>query len=95
MYFILVLPKTKGWAQTRLALAHVHDNFLQDFLFFMKASDLNYVVVENLRGLLLQMDPYEPLLIGRQLTVSCCFSSALFVTQEIGNFCNGDLLVCI
>ena len=68
------LPQTKGWEATRLALMYVHDNFLRDFSFFIKASDHNYVVVENLRALLHQMDPNEPLLIGRQTIVSCALT---------------------
>lgn len=43
----------------------------------MKAHDTNYVVVENLRALLLEMDYNEPLLIGRLTMVGCFIQSSV------------------
>ncbi|KAL5111372.1 Glycoprotein-N-acetylgalactosamine 3-beta-galactosyltransferase 1 [Taenia crassiceps] len=76
------LPSKNGWALTRSAITHVYDNFCQNFTFFMKAHDTNYVVVENLRALLLQMDYNEPLLIGRLITTAQSISQ--FVLDESG-----------
>ncbi|VDK35626.1 unnamed protein product [Taenia asiatica] len=76
------LPNKKGWAFTRSAIAYVYDNFRQNFTFFMKAHDTNYVVVENLRALLLDMDYNEPVLIGRLMVATQSTSHS--VSDESG-----------
>ncbi|KAL5961676.1 Glycoprotein-N-acetylgalactosamine 3-beta-galactosyltransferase 1 [Taenia solium] len=78
----LGLPNKKGWAFTRSAIAYVYDNFRQNFTFFMKAHDTNYVVVENLRALLLDMDYNDPVLIGRSMVAAQ--GTSHFVSDESG-----------
>ncbi|VDM17564.1 unnamed protein product [Hydatigera taeniaeformis] len=76
------LRDKRGWALTRSAIAHVYDNFGQNFTFFMKAHDTNYVVVENLRALLLKLDFNEPLLIGR--LTEATQNTTKFMSDESG-----------
>ncbi|EUB60140.1 Glycoprotein-N-acetylgalactosamine 3-beta-galactosyltransferase [Echinococcus granulosus] len=76
------LPNKKGWAFTRSAIAHIYDNFRQNFTFFMKAHDTNYVVVENLRALLREIDFKEPLLIGRSMAATQ--GTIQFLSDESG-----------
>ncbi|KAM3186276.1 hypothetical protein ACTXT7_004673 [Hymenolepis weldensis] len=75
------LPPAKGWAYTRSAITYIHENHGQNFTFFMKAQDNNYVIVENLRELLRTIDPEKPLLIGRQMQAK---DGSTYLLEEAG-----------
>uniref|UniRef100_A0A5K3FUQ3 N-acetylgalactosaminide beta-1,3-galactosyltransferase n=1 Tax=Mesocestoides corti TaxID=53468 RepID=A0A5K3FUQ3_MESCO len=72
------------WEKTRYAMLYAYKKHLNDFDFFMKADDDTYVIVENLRYLLLNHDPDQPILMGRRFavclnTTSCLFSTVLLI----------------
>ncbi|VDM17447.1 unnamed protein product [Hydatigera taeniaeformis] len=54
------------WEKTRQGLLYAYENHFNDYDFFMKADDDTYVIVENLRFILLKWDPNEPILMGRR-----------------------------
>ncbi|VUZ50993.1 unnamed protein product [Hymenolepis diminuta] len=80
-FHIVSLTPAKGWAYTRSAIAYIHENYGQNFAFFMKAQDNNYVIVENLRELLRTIDPEKPLLIGRQMKAK---DGSTYMMEEAG-----------
>ncbi|CAH1789542.1 unnamed protein product [Owenia fusiformis] len=64
------LPVGEGrdnlWGKTREAFKYVYKHHFNDADWFMKADDDTYVVVENLRFMIEQFNPKEPLYLGRR-----------------------------
>ncbi|XP_059481257.1 glycoprotein-N-acetylgalactosamine 3-beta-galactosyltransferase 1-like [Neocloeon triangulifer] len=64
----IAAPKGRAglWRKTVQAFIQVHDQFANEFDWFLKADDDTYVIVENLRRLLVLYDPNAAKYLGMQ-----------------------------
>ncbi len=54
------------WGKTRKAFQYIYEKHFDEADWFMKVDDDTYVIVENLRYLLKDHDPKEPVYFGRR-----------------------------
>jgi glycoprotein-N-acetylgalactosamine 3-beta-galactosyltransferase len=52
------------WGKTRAAFAYVYKHYYNKYDWFMKADDDTFVIVENLRFMLMPFEPTEPIWFG-------------------------------
>ena len=52
------------WDKAKLAAKYAHDNYFEDFDWFLKADDDTFVIVENLKEMLSKYDTNEPIHFG-------------------------------
>ena len=64
------LPVNEGrdslWGKTKEAFKYIYSNHMDDADWFLKADDDTYIIVENLRKLLMNRNPDEPVYFGRR-----------------------------
>ncbi len=79
--------------KTTLALHYIHDNFLNNYEWFVKADDDTYIFVENLKLFLKEKNSSEPITFGYNLIVGILNDvneitiRNLFVTPWIFSLC--------
>jgi len=54
------------WNKTRKAFTYVWENHREDADWFIKADDDTFVIMENLKNLLVDYDPEEPMIFGHR-----------------------------
>jgi glycoprotein-N-acetylgalactosamine 3-beta-galactosyltransferase len=57
------------WEKTGIALQYAYKKHLNDGDFFMKVDDDSYIFMENLRYMLFQYNPEDPLYFGHRFTL--------------------------
>ncbi|CAG0900537.1 unnamed protein product, partial [Darwinula stevensoni] len=81
----VALPTSEGrnhlWKNTREAVRYIYKHHRDDADWFLKADDDTYVIMENLRYMLIKHDPREPVYFG------CRFKFPLAHTQ--GGYMSG------
>lgn len=79
------------------ALTYIHKHHLNDFDWVLKANDMTYIIVENLRWLLYQYESDWPLIIGQRflnedyMVGTYAISKRAFVRLIENGFTNADI----
>jgi glycoprotein-N-acetylgalactosamine 3-beta-galactosyltransferase len=80
------------WTKTKKTLKYAYEKHLNDGDFFMKVDDDSYVFMENLRYLLFQYNPGDPLYFGHRFTKK--WNTHGYMSGE-SNFFNEKLLIIL
>ncbi|KAL6728336.1 hypothetical protein Aduo_010116 [Ancylostoma duodenale] len=81
--------KRSSWQKTRAVLKLIHDHFIDRYDWFLAAQDDSYVILENLRYMLLQYSPDDAIVLGSH---TFSFSSFPSVSKGGPSFMTGFIL---